>query len=77
MSPTYRGGPNSASLGKIKNLKLIKFFLVKLIFHKTDWVSLVLLYLWVTYELVKMNFCAQNENFRSLEIFAIVNPIVN
>ena len=45
---------SSMLMGKILNLKLIIFFLIKLIFspHKTDMFSLVLLYMWVTYELI-------------------------
>ena len=31
----------------------------------------------VTYDLIYMSFSAHNEAFRFLEIFAIVNPIVN
>ena len=39
--------------GKNLNLKLFNVFFIKLIFfHKTDWFSLVLLYMWVTYELI-------------------------
>ena len=63
-----------------KSLKsqINQFFLIKLIFsHKTDWMSLVLLYMWVTYELIETSFSAKNEDFRFLEIWAIINPIVN
>ena len=36
--------------GKILNLQFLNKFLIKLIFfYKTDWLSLVLLYMWVTY----------------------------
>ena len=38
---------------KILNLKLIHFFLIKLIFfHKTDWFSLAFFYMRVTYGLI-------------------------
>ena len=39
--------------------------------HKTDYLRLVLLYMWVKYDLVWMSFSAQHENFM------FVNPIVN
>ena len=48
---------------KILNLKKINFFFIKLIFfHKTDWLSLVLLYMWVTYELIETSFSAKKED---------------
>ena len=51
---------------------------MKLIFfHKTDWLNLVLLYMWVMHELIKMSFSAKNKDFRFLEIFAIIYSIVN
>ena len=46
-------------------------------FHETDWFSLVLLYMWLTYELIDIIFSAPNKDFRFLEILAIVNPTVN
>ena len=63
-----------------KNLKsqINQFFLDKTdFFHKTDWLSLVLLYMWMTYELMETSFSAKNEDFRFLEMFAIINPNVN
>ena len=63
-----------------KNLKsqINHFFLDQTdFFHKPDWLSLVLLYMWVTYELIETSFSAKNEDLRFLEIFAIINPIVN
>ena len=38
---------------------------------------MVLLYMWVKYGLIWMSLSAQNEDFKFLEILAIVNPIVN
>ena len=63
--------------GKILNLQFLNFFLITFSFKEIDWFSLVLLHMWVTYELIWMNFTAKNGNFMFSEVFPIVNPIVN
>ena len=45
-------------------------------FHKTDYLSLALLYMWVKYELIWMGFSPLNDFFWFSEIFPIVIPIV-
>ena len=47
-------------IGNILNHQLKKKSLIKMIFffYKTDWFSLVLLYMWVIYELILRNFNA-------------------
>ena len=44
-------------------------------YYKTGVSSLVLIYMWVTYELIWTNCTALNWNFA--EVFPVVNPIVN
>ena len=62
---------------KILKSQISQFFLDHIdFFYKTDYLSLTFLYMWVKYELIRMRFSAENENFRFSEIFPIVIPIV-
>ena len=63
--------------GKIFKSQINLIFFDQTDFFHKQWFCLVLLYMWVTYELIKTSFSAQNEDFRFLVIFAIINPIVN
>ena len=92
MTNTYRGGQNLTSLfydkhqfdqEKLDYLRFIIFAItMELHCNGKNTKSpinpiLVLLYMWVTYELIQTSFSVQTEDFRFLEILAITNPIVN